>query len=37
MDIAGVFLKKQWFITTKPGDVENFYKFDKKKVSFNKP
>ena len=31
---SGILLKKQWFIQSKPGKIENYYKFDTKKVIF---
>lgn len=32
VDTCGVFLKKQWFIKSKPEKIENSYLFDPKKV-----
>lgn len=36
VDNCGIFLKKQWFITSKPGKLEHSYVFDPKKVFNNK-
>jgi len=32
VDSCGVFLKKQWFITSKTGKIESSYLFDPKKA-----
>ena len=32
MESAGIVLKKQWFLTSRPGKIENHYNFDVKKV-----
>ena len=32
VDSCGVFLKKQWFITSKSSKIENYYLFDPKKA-----
>lgn len=32
VDSCGVFLKKQWFIGTKQGKIQDIYDFDPKKV-----
>lgn len=34
VDACGIFLKKQWFITSKSTKIENNYTFDPKKVFF---
>lgn len=36
VDSCEIFLKKQWFIKSKPGKLENSYLFDSKKVEFLK-